>query len=112
MKVKPDALAGDGLFGGIVGRDEDATVRDRLDPGDLWGAAVRGAWSKASGTQRSIGRARRWRPFNMSKHTLVAIRYSHDRTADRPSKRSKLRHARTRVSWTASSASNDDPSMR
>ena len=32
---EPDALAGDGLFGGIITRDEHAAVRDGLDPGDL-----------------------------------------------------------------------------
>ena len=61
---------------------------------------------------RSIGRARRWRPLSMSRQTLVAIRYSHDRRAARPSKRSMLRHARTIVSWTASSASKLEPSIR
>jgi hypothetical protein len=48
----------------------------------------------------------------MSRHTLVAIRYSHDRSEARPSKRVKPRHARTIVSCTASSASNAEPSMR
>ncbi len=33
----------------------------------------------------SIGRARRWRPRSMSRQTLVAIRYSHDCTDERPS---------------------------
>ncbi len=61
---------------------------------------------------RSIGSARRCRPWIMSRHTLVAMRYSQDRSADRPSKRSKPRQARTIVSWTASSASNDEPSIR
>ena len=51
-------------------------------------------------------------PFNMSKHTLLAMRYSHDRSAERPSNRSKLRQARTSVSCTASSASNAEPSIR
>src|SRR5262249_58859546 len=58
------------------------------------------------------GGARRGRPCNMSRHTLVAMRYSHERNADRPSKRSTPRHARTSVSCTASSASNDEPSIR
>jgi hypothetical protein len=47
----------------------------------------------------------------MSKHTFVAIRYSHERNAERPSKRSYARHARMNVSCTASSASAE-PSMR
>ena len=59
-----------------------------------------------------MGRARRWRPRNMSRQTLVAIRYNHDRTDERPSKDSKFRQARTIVSWTASSASKPDPSIR
>ena len=48
----------------------------------------------------------------MSMHTLVAIRYSQDRRLERPSKRSRFRQARTTVSWTASSASNPEPSIR
>jgi hypothetical protein len=60
----------------------------------------------------SIGRARRWRPRSISRHTLVAIRYSHDRTLERPSKRSPARQARTIVSCTASSASKPEPSIR
>jgi hypothetical protein len=40
------------------------------------------------------------------------MRYSHERSADRPSKRSAFFHARTIVSWTASSASKAEPSMR
>jgi hypothetical protein len=48
----------------------------------------------------------------MSRHTLVAMRYSQDRSADRPSKLSNPRQARTIVSWTASSASKEEPSIR
>ncbi len=60
---------------------------------------------------RSIGRARRSRPLSMSSETFVAIRYSHERRDDLPSNRSKLRHARTNVSCTASSASKAEPSI-
>jgi hypothetical protein len=60
---------------------------------------------------RSIGRARRSRPLSMSKQTFVAMRYSQDLSAERPSKRSYARHARMNVSWTASSASAE-PSIR
>ena len=60
---------------------------------------------------RSIGRARRLRLSSMSKQTFVAIRYSQERSDERPSKRSKLRQARMNVSCTASSASTE-PSMR
>jgi hypothetical protein len=60
----------------------------------------------------SMGRARRPRPFSMSRQTLVAIRYSHGRNPARSSNRPRPRHARTRVSCTASSASWGDPSIR
>jgi hypothetical protein len=64
------------------------------------------------GEARSMGRARRWLLLAMSRQTLVAMRYSQDRTLARPSKRSKPRQARTIVSWTASSASKAEPSIR
>ena len=60
----------------------------------------------------SIGRARRWRPRSMSRHTLVAIRYSQDRTDERPSNWADDRQARSIVSCTASSASKPEPSIR
>ncbi len=69
-------------------------------------------WSKRLAGPRSMGRARRRRPSRWSKHTLVAMRYSHERSAERPSKRSNAFHARVSASWTASSASNGEPSMR
>ena len=61
---------------------------------------------------RSIGRARRWEPLSMSRQTLWAIRYSQARSASRASRRSAARQARIIVSWTASSASEPDPSIR
>ena len=64
------------------------------------------------GGPRSTGRARRWLLRSMSRQTLVAIRYSQDRTAERPSKLSAFCQARTIVSWTASSASKAEPSIR
>jgi hypothetical protein len=42
----------------------------------------------------------------------VAIRYSQERVEERPSKRSSACQALTSVSWTASSASKVDPSIR
>ena len=42
----------------------------------------------------------------------MAMRYSQDRTAERPSKVSTFFQARTIVSWTASSASKAEPSIR
>ena len=64
------------------------------------------------GGPRSIGRARRCWLRSMSMQTLLAIRYSQDRTLDRPSKPSAFRQARTIVSCTASSASKPEPSIR
>ena len=58
------------------------------------------------------GRARRCGLRSMSTHTLLAMRYSHERSDDRPSNPSIARHARTIVSCTASSASEPEPSMR
>jgi hypothetical protein len=48
----------------------------------------------------------------MSRQTLVAIRYSHDRSEERPSNLSMAFQARMRVSCTASSASEPEPSIR
>ncbi len=61
---------------------------------------------------RSIGRARRPRVSIVVRQTFVAIRYSHDRTPERPSNPSTDFQARTIVSWTASSASKAEPSIR
>ena len=43
---------------------------------------------------------------------FVATRYSHVRTELRPSKRGSARQARSSASWSASSASSTDPSIR
>jgi hypothetical protein len=59
-----------------------------------------------------MGSARRCRPESWSRQTFVAIRYSHDRSAERPSKSARPRQARTIVSCTASSASKEEPSIR
>lgn len=64
------------------------------------------------GETRSIGRARRLLPLRRSRQTLVAMRWSQERREAWPSKRSWPRQARTMVSWTASSASNAEPSIR
>jgi hypothetical protein len=61
---------------------------------------------------RSIGRARLLPALSESRQTLVAMRYSQERSDERPSKESMDRQARTIVSWTASSASNEEPSIR
>ena len=64
------------------------------------------------GENRSIGRARRCAAGAMSRHTLVAIRYSHVRSCERPWNPSNFDQARSSVSCTASSASKAEPSMR
>jgi hypothetical protein len=76
------------------------------------GSVVTSASAGVPAPLRSIGRARRLRPSSMSRQTFVAILYSHDLNAARPSKRSALRHARNIASCTASSASNEEPSIR
>ncbi len=80
----------------------------QVSSGRVWRLSITGA----TDGPRSTGRARRARALDMSRHTLVAIRYSHERSAARPSKRSKPRQARRKVSCTASSASNGEPSIR
>ena len=78
-------------------------------------SAGQGRSSDSSGGDegpRSIGSARRFSPRSASRHTLVAILYSQERRLDRPSKLSAFFHARSIVSWTASSASNAEPSIR
>ena len=79
--------------------------------------ATSGSWSPSGpsalpGGVRSMGLARRCREPSMSKQTLVAMRYSHERRAARPSQESIDRHALTIASCAASSASNDEPSIR
>ena len=61
---------------------------------------------------RSCGRTRRARPSGVSRQALVAMRYSQARSLDRPSKPPMWRHARRNVSWTRSSASSTEPTMR
>ena len=47
-----------------------------------------------------------------SRQTLVAIRYSHVRTELLPANPPSPRQARRNVSWSASSESSSDPSIR
>ena len=75
------------------------------------GSAVSSSSIEPAGPS-SIGRTRRARSPIASRHTRVAMRESQVRRDARPSKRSRLRHARTIVSCTASSASAAEPSMR
>jgi len=76
------------------------------------GSGLSAACASGVGPVRSTGLARFLPAFSMSRQTLVAMRYSQDRSEDRPSNLSKLRQARTSVSWTASSASKAEPSIR
>jgi hypothetical protein len=70
-------------------------------------------WSVPSlPTARSMGMARPRRSFSASMQTLVAILYAHARSPDGSARPGSARHARTMVSWTASSASCGDPSIR
>ena len=108
---QPQRLALLRELGRVGGLGQHAGVGDRLQPGRL-GQRCPSALSAVWTAPRSIGRARRLRPSSMSRHTLVAILYSHDLNAERPSKRSMLRQARSIASCTASSASNVEPSMR
>ncbi len=66
----------------------------------------------SDGPPNSVGIARRPDCSIIVRHTLVAIRYSHERTDERPSNRSHAFQARTMASCTASSASKDEPSIR
>lgn len=76
------------------------------------GRGLSAAWASGVGPVRSTGRARLLPAFSMSRQTLVAMRYSQERSEERPSNLSKLRQARTSVSCTASSASKAEPSIR
>ena len=64
------------------------------------------------GMPRPDGSIRRWLLLRAVRHAFVAIRYSQVRSEERPSKPSYPRHARIKVSWTRSSASCSEPSMR
>ena len=66
------------------------------------------------GTSRSVSieRTRRALRRMASRHTFVAILYSHARTRALPSNWSRARHARRNVSCTASSASSNEASIR
>jgi hypothetical protein len=68
------------------------------------GSAVAGATSG--------GRTRRCRRSRAFREALVAIRYSQVRNSDRPWKPARARQARRKVSWTMSSASWTEPSIR
>ena len=83
-----------------------ASLRAAISAGSLVGA------SPGSSGSSSTGSGRRARLLSMSRQTLVAMRWSHPRRAVGRLRPLRLRHARTSVSCTASSASRVDPSMR
>ena len=60
----------------------------------------------------SCGSTRRERALSMSRQVLVTIRYIHARKLARGSYVASARHALSRDSWSASSASWNPPSMR
>lgn len=79
----------------------------------------RGRWESCISAVTAVGlgstsnaRYLRSRPVSMSRHTLVAMRYSHVPSEDRSPNPSRFRHARKIASCTASSASTTEPSMR
>ncbi len=51
----------------------------------LSGRGESAAWASGVESVRSIGRARLLPAVSMSRHTFVAIRYSHERRLERPS---------------------------
>jgi len=59
-----------------------------------------------------LGNARRGRSARAFRQAFVAIRYSQVRTLERDSKPPAARQALRRVSWTRSSASWSEPTMR
>jgi hypothetical protein len=96
---------------GIAVRKRKRVVQDRLDPHrldegltDLAGRIARrtGVDRKHALGRRAIG----------SRHAFVAIRWSHGRIELRSAKPGSPRQARNSVSWSASSASCSEPSMR
>ncbi len=84
---EPHRVVGDGELGRVTVEGKHPPVRDRgihVASGRPGSRAV----SCEDAGPKSIGRNRRSLPRNMSKQTLVAIRYSHVRSVDRPSNRS------------------------
>ncbi len=51
----------------------------------LSGRGVSAAWASGVDSVRSMGRARLLPAVSMSRQTFVAMRYSHERSEDRPS---------------------------
>ena len=83
-----------------------ASEPHRLDQRPL-GSIVRIAGRPVVDGKQALGRR-----SIILRHTFVAMRYSHERSELRPSKPGSPRQARSSVSWTASSASATEPSIR
>ena len=92
-----------------VARRHEHRVGHRLDPGQLR-VGRGGAAPNALGGPRLTGSVRAFLDRNASRHALVAMRYNHPPNAPEASKVSSRRHARSKVSWSTSSASVPIPS--
>ncbi|CAM5412234.1 hypothetical protein SVIOM342S_03831 [Streptomyces violaceorubidus] len=63
-----------------------STRASGIGSSQVWsGRGDRAAWASGVASVRSIGRARLLPAVSMSRQTLVAIRYSHERRLERPS---------------------------
>lgn len=69
-------------------------------------------WSHGMSAKDCILVRRRELRRTMSKHTFVAMRFSHERNNEPPSKLSRLRRARRNVSWPSCSASSKETIIR
>ena len=104
----------DRLFGLVARLRSGSVVRDALDQDVGVGLEpdrlARRVGSGISVIRGSSGRRRLAR--RASSDRLVAIRYSQARTDARSSNRSRPRHAASSVSWSRSSASCTEPTIR
>ena len=92
--------------------EPEALVREGLDP-DRLDERLGGRIVRVGRRARSRPAARAWAAARSARRqTLVAIGYSHERSELRPSNFARPRHARSSASWSASSASCAEPSMR
>ena len=82
--------------------------------GSASGSAIPSSSSSGYGCSHGTSppRGLRGLRFSASRQALVAIRYSQARGVERPWKVSRRRQARRKVSWTRSSDSSSEPSIR
>ena len=89
-----------------------ATASGCSSLGAAWSSSRSGyGWSHGT-SANELPAVRRELRLSMSRQTLVAIRYSHARNCEPPSKPDRPRHAFRNVSCTASSASSNEASIR